>query len=74
MQSEFTIVGSFRTAFEAYAAKNYLEASGIRAFVVDEHTLAEGWWNDTEAKVRVAAADSERATELLAVAKNNFPG
>jgi hypothetical protein len=69
MHSEFVIVGSYRTAIEAHTAKHFLEHNGIRAFVLDEHTSTEGWWNDTEVKLQVPITDAERAATLLATRK-----
>ena len=69
MEPSLTTVGSFSTAIEAHAAKNFLEAHGILAFVADEHTATEGWSNFSETKVQVAAADAARAHELLASAR-----
>jgi len=65
MQSELATVGTYSTSIEAYAAKNFLESNGLRAFVADEHSSNLGWWNALETKVQVPVGDAERARELL---------
>jgi hypothetical protein len=69
MKSEFSIIGSYCTAMEAHAAKHFLESHDIPAFVLDEHTSTEGWWNDTEVKLQVPTTNAERAAALLAARK-----
>ena len=69
MPSEFATVGSYCTAIEAYAVKNFLEANGIRAFVADEHSSTEGWWNALEIKILVPSADATQAVDLLSAKK-----
>jgi hypothetical protein len=70
MKSKFITVGSYRTAIEAYSAKQYLESKGVPAFVMDEHNSTLGWWNDTEVKLRVSAQNEQQAVLLLAAVKN----
>jgi len=65
MQSEFITVGTYSTSVEAYAAKNFLESNGIRAFITDEHSSTEGWWNALETKIQVLAGDAMLAREHL---------
>lgn len=66
MQSEFAIVGFYCSATEAHLAKQLLESHGIRAFILDEHSSTEGWWNGFETKLQVPTDDAIRARELLA--------
>jgi hypothetical protein len=69
VDSSLTTVGSYSSAIEAHAAKNFLEAHGIGAFVADEHTATEGWSNFSETNVQVASSQAIRAHELLASAR-----
>ena len=64
MKSEFSVVRSYRTAIEAHAAKHFLEANGIPAFVLDEYS-SESWWNTVEIKIQVPVDQAQDALALL---------
>jgi hypothetical protein len=70
MKSEFAIVRSYRTAMEAHSAKQFLEANGIPAFVLDEYS-SESWWNTVEVKIQVPADHAQDALALLDTENNS---
>ena len=74
MQQDFATVATYSHALDAHAARNYLEANGIRAFIADEYTAGEGWPTFIDAKLQVVGADAERARELLSAARPGFRG
>jgi len=65
MQDDFVTVAAYPQALAAEAAKNFLEAQGVRAFVIDENVAATTWTNLTETKLQVASADVDLAKKLL---------
>jgi hypothetical protein len=50
---------------EAQAARAFLEANGVSAFVLDEYS-SEGWWNTVDIKIQVPTAQAQDALTLLA--------
>ncbi len=65
MSEDFVTIAAYSVAMKAEAAKNFLETNGIRAFVDDENFASTMWSNLAETKLQVAAADAERARQLL---------
>ncbi len=43
MSGELVTVATFNDPIEAAMARNYLEADGVRAFLLDEQTIATNW-------------------------------
>jgi len=70
--SEFATIASFYHPLEAHSARNFLEANGVHAFVVDENLAIYAWNNWVEVKLQVPAADAERARQLLGERKRNY--
>lgn len=70
MNTELTTVARFASALEAETAKNFLLAEGVQAFVADENATSLFSGMLGQAKLQVAAADADRAKELL----NQHPG
>ncbi len=65
MAQQLTTIATYRSAFEAHAAKNLLEENGIPAFLADENFLNLNYAMPVTAKLQVSAADADRAKELL---------
>jgi Fe-S-cluster formation regulator IscX/YfhJ len=73
MSNELVTVATFNDPIQAAMARNYLEAGGVRAFLVDEMTVTMGWGLGNAIggiKLQVKASHVERAEALL----NDLPG
>ncbi|GAB5406960.1 MAG: hypothetical protein Aurels2KO_51910 [Aureliella sp.] len=67
-------VEAYSTVSQADASKNYLEKNGIAAYVEDSEIIAMDWMLGAAVggiKLKVAAADAQRATELLVEIKRS---
>ena len=59
-------IARYSQNWEAHVAKNHLEANGIRTFMANEQCAAlEGLSALVCVELQVAAADAQRATDLL---------
>jgi hypothetical protein len=73
MSSELVTVATFNDPVEAAMARNYLEAGGVHAFLLDEETVATTWGFANAIggiKLQVNVANAERAEALL----DDLPG
>ncbi|HTM56081.1 MAG TPA: DUF2007 domain-containing protein [Pirellulales bacterium] len=66
MQDSLVTVAEFLQPVQAHVAKNYLGEHGISSFIMNEHSAYQGFSNLVPVQLQVAAADLERARELLA--------
>lgn len=61
-------VEAYATVSQADASKNYLEKNGVPAYIEDSEIIAMDWMLGAAVrgiKLKVAAEDAQRATELL---------
>jgi hypothetical protein len=65
MAEQLTTIATYRSAFEAHAAKNHLEGNGIDAYLADENFANLNYAIPVSVKLQVSPADAERARELL---------
>ena len=67
MREEIVTVATYSHDWEAQIAKNLLEENGVRAFIANQNSAGalEGLSALVEVELQVAAADAQRATELL---------
>jgi len=66
--SEFVTVGSYSTSYEANLVKSGLDAFGIDAILIDEHTINANWaWSNLlgGVKVQVSESEIEEALQLI---------
>ena len=66
--SELKSIASFSFPHEAHLAKSKLEASGIRAFIRDEHTITMNWFYSNAlggVRLQVLESQMEEAIEVL---------
>lgn len=73
MSGELVTVATFNDPIQAAMARNYLEASGVRAYLLDEMTVTMGWGLGNAiggVKLQVQASHLDRAEDLL----NDLPG
>ena len=60
MPGELVTVGSYSTSYEANLVKSGLDAFGIDAILIDEHTINANWvWSNLLGGVKVQVAESE---------------
>jgi DNA-directed RNA polymerase subunit RPC12/RpoP len=58
--TEFVTVGSYSTSYEANLVKSGLDAFGIHAILIDEHTINANWvWSNLLGGVKVQVSESE---------------
>jgi hypothetical protein len=68
MSDEFVTLATFDDPVHAAMARNYLEAGGVRAFLLDEETVAMNWGISNAVggiKLQVKASSLEEAEALL---------
>jgi hypothetical protein len=66
--SELVTIGSYSTSYEANLVKSGLDAFGIDAVLIDEHTVNANWlWSNLlgGVKVQVSESEIEEARQLI---------